>query len=68
MSILHALFGSIETLPKILDWPKNVPITKNPQFHSKCLKIQAILPTHGLVTLTKFHNARAKIVDFLLAL
>ena len=45
-----------------------VPITKKLQFHSKYLKIQAILPTHGLVSLTKFHNAKAKNVDFLLVL
>ena len=43
-------------------------VTKNPQIYSKYLKILAILPTHGLVRLTKFYNDRAKNVDFLLVL
>ena len=30
--------------------------------------IQAILPTHGLVSWTKFHNDKARNVDFLLKL
>ena len=55
---------NFKTVPKKWDWPKKMPITKNPQFFSKYLKIQAIIPPHGLVSLTKFHNDRAKNVDF----
>ena len=39
---------------------------KNPQFKSNQPEIKAILPTHGLVFLTKFHYNCAKIVDSLL--
>ena len=38
---------------------------KNPQFLSNWHEIKAILPTHGLIILTKFHYNWAKIVDFL---
>ena len=41
-------------------------ITKNPQFYFKWLKMQAILPTHGLISLTKFHDNRARNADFFL--
>ena len=41
---------------------------KNPQFYSKLLKIQALLPIHGLVILAKFHNDRTKNANFLLVL
>ena len=47
------------------DWQKKMPVTKNSQFYSKQLKIQAILPTDALASLTKFHNGRAKNVDSL---
>ena len=43
-------------------------ITKNPQYYSKYLKIQAILPTQELVILTKFYRYRARIVHFSSAL
>ena len=41
-----------------------MPNVKSPQFYSKLLKIQAILPTHGLVILTKFRMEWQKIEDF----
>ena len=47
-------------------WPKNIPITKSPQFHSDLAEILAVLPTHGLIILTKFDEDQTKIVDFLL--
>ena len=47
---------------------KKMPIIKNPQFYSKLLKIQAILPTHGLVILAKLHNDKAKIANSILVL
>ena len=47
---------------------KKVDTSKNVQFHSKWLKIQAILPTLGLVSLCKFQNDEARNVDFLLVL
>ena len=40
-------------------------LIKNPQFYSDLAEILAILPTHGLITLTKFDDDRTKIVDFL---
>ena len=43
-----------------------MPLIKNPQFYSKQLEIQAILPTHELVILKRFLKSRDKIVDFLL--
>ena len=38
---------------------------KDLEFYSDQAVIQAILPTHELVILTKFLSDRAKIVDFL---
>ena len=49
---------------KKLHWPKNLLLIKNPQFWSDWADIQAALPIHGLVILTKFHDSRAKIADF----
>ena len=43
-----------------------MPITKNSQFHSNLAEILAILPTHGLIVLTKFDEDQTKIVDSLL--
>ena len=40
---------------------------KNTQFLTFWSEIQAILPTLKIVILTKFHENRAKIVEFLLA-
>ena len=51
---------------KKIQWPKNIPITKNPHFHSNLAEILAILPTHGLIILTKFDEDQTEIVDFLL--
>ena len=52
-------------MQKKLDWLKISPLVKNPQFFSNQADIQAILPTHELVILTKFHKDWPKIVDFL---
>ena len=45
---------------------KTSPVIKNPQFLSNLADIQAKLPTHEVVILTKFHKDCKKIVDFLL--
>ena len=55
----------LETAPKKQTGLKKMPITKNPQFYSKYLKIQAILPTHGLVILAKFYNDWVKFENVL---
>ena len=52
-------------MQKKLDWLRVSPLVKNPQFLSNQADIQAILPTHGLVILTKFHKDWQKIEDFL---
>ena len=44
--------------------PKNRPLIKNAQFLLNQADIKAILPTHGLVIFTKFHNYSVKIMDF----
>ena len=38
-------------------------IIKNPQILPNQADIKAILPTHGLLIFTKFHNDWVKIVD-----
>ena len=45
---------------------KTSPLVKNPQFSSNLADIQAKLPTHEVIILTKFHKECKKIVDFLL--
>ena len=45
---------------------KTSPLIKNPQFSSNLADIQAKLPTHEVVVLTKFHKDCKRIVDFLL--
>ena len=45
---------------------KTSPLIKDPQFSSNLADIQAKLPTHVLVILTKFHKDCKKIIDFLL--
>ena len=45
---------------------KTSPLTKNPQFSSNLADIQAKLPTHEVVILTKFHKDCERNVDFLL--
>ena len=52
-------------MQKKLDWLKISPVVKNLQFLSNQAEIQAILPTHELFILTKFHKDRQKIVDSL---
>ena len=44
---------------------KTSPLVKNPQFSSNLADIQAKLPTHEAIILTKFHKECKKIVDFL---
>ena len=41
---------------------------KNSQYYSDLAEILAVLPSHVLITLTKFDEDWTKIVDFLLAL
>ena len=41
-------------MQKKIDWLKISPLVKDPQFLSNQADIQEILPTHGLVILTKF--------------
>ena len=48
-------------MQKKLDWLKNWPLVRN----SQLLSNQATLPTHELITLTKFHLDWQKIVNFL---
>ena len=52
-------------MQKKLDWLKILPFVKNPQFLSNQADIQAIVPTYGLVILTKFGKDWQKIDDFL---
>ena len=52
-------------MQKKLDRLKISPLVKNPQFLSNQADIQAIVPTHGLVILTKFHKDLQKINNFL---
>ena len=47
------------------NWLKNWLLVKNSQFLSNQADIQATLPTHELIILTKFHNDWQEIVDFL---
>ena len=51
-------------MQKNLDWLKNWPLVKNPQFLSNQADIQATVSTHELIILTKFHNYWQDIVDF----
>ena len=55
----------LETDGKKLDWLKILPLVKIPQFLSSQAHIKAIVPTHGLVILTKFHKDWQKINNFL---
>jgi len=52
-------------MQKKIDCLKNWPLIKNPLFLSNQADIQATLPTHELILLTKFHNYWQEIVDFL---
>ena len=52
-------------MQKKLDWLKDWILVKDPQFLSNQADIQEILPTHGLVILTKFHKDLQKIKIFL---
>ena len=51
-------------MQKKFDWLKISPLAENLQFLSNQADIQAILLTHELVILTKFHKDWQKIVDF----
>ena len=46
--------------------PKNFILSKTPQFWSDWAEIFATFPIHAIVSLTKFHDKRTKIDDFLL--
>ena len=50
-------------MQKKLDWLKILPLVKISHFLSNQAHIQAIVPTHGLVILTKFHKDWQKIED-----
>ena len=50
-------------MQKKLDWLKISPVVQNLQFLSDQAEIQAILPTHELLILIKFHNDWQKLVD-----
>ena len=52
-------------MQKNLDWLKNWPLVKSPQFLSNQADIQATSPTHELVISTKFHKDWQENVDFL---
>ena len=52
-------------MQKKFDWLKISPLVENLQSLCNQADIQAILPTHELVILTKFHKDWLKIVDFL---
>ena len=52
-------------MQKKLDWLRVSPLVKNPQFLSNQADIQAIVPTHELVILTKFGKDWQRIDDFL---
>ena len=52
-------------MQKKLDWLKNWLLVKNPQFLSNQADIQATLPTHELIILSKFHKDWKGILDFL---
>ena len=57
----------LQVVPKKMTLAEKDAINKkNPQFYSTQLKIQAILPTHELVSLTNFYNDTAKNEVFLL--
>ena len=52
-------------MQKKIDWFKISKLIKNQQFLSNQADIQAILPTHELVILTKFHKDWSKNMEFL---
>lgn len=51
-------------MKKKIDWLKISKLIKNQLFLSNQADIQATLPTHELVILTKFHKGWQKIVKF----
>ena len=55
----------IETDYKKITLTKNIRLIENRQFYSNLAEILAILPTHGLIILTKFDEDWTKIVNFL---
>ena len=56
----------VETDSKKIHWPKYILLIRNSQFYSNLAENLAILPTHGLIILTKFDQDWTKIVNFLL--
>ena len=56
------LEGSQRLSNKNSYWPINLLIIKDPQFWSNQAEILAILPIYGIVSLTKFHDKRKKIL------
>ena len=56
----------VKTDSKNSHWLKNILLTKNQQFYSNLAKILAILPTHGLIILTKFDKNGTKLVVYFL--
>ena len=50
---------------KKIDWLRNWPLVKNPQFLSNQAEIHATSPTHELVILTKFHKDWQENMDFI---
>ena len=58
-------FKYVETVAKKVVWPKIKLLIKNSHFSPNPAAIQAILPAHELVILTKGHNNWIGIVDFL---
>ena len=51
-------------MQKKSEWLKNWLSVKNQQFLSNQADIQATLPTHELIILTKFHKTWQEIGDF----
>ena len=50
----NELRSNLKTDSKKIHWPKNILLMESPQFYYNLTEILAILPTHGLIILTKF--------------
>ena len=59
-------FSSFRPGQANLQFQLSILLKKNPQFSSNLADIQAKLPTHEVVILTKFHKDCKNIFDFLL--
>ena len=51
---------------KIDRWPRNILLSKNPQFLPNIFETWSKLPTNEMVILTKSQKSRIKIADFLI--